>query len=281
MLVTGCSGLIGSALTALLKQGANMNVTGTSHSAAPAPGIIHLDLNEPWNDAMLPAKTDVVIHLAQSEKFRDFPASAREVFEINTHSTLKLLDYARKAGVKKFIYASSGGVYGNSDTGFNEESPLQPNKDLGFYLTTKFCSELLVENYTAFFDINILRFFFVFGEKQRRNMLMPRLIESVKTKKPITLQGKEGIKINPVYVEDAARTIVKIIETPGSYNVNIGGAETVSIKQLSELIGTQLNMSPVFEHQDTEVKNLIGDISKMKQLYSPVVSLEEAIKKLI
>jgi UDP-glucose 4-epimerase len=273
--------LIGNAVTAILKNDPSMNVFELSHSNQTKSNTIHIDFNQPWNYDQLPKEIDAIVHLAQSEKFRDFPGSAAEVFEVNTNSTLKLLEYARRAGAKKFIYASSGGVYGNSDLGFSEDSPLHPNKDLGFYLTTKFCSELLVENYTSFFDVNILRFFFAFGEKQKKNMLIPRLIESVRHQKPIMLQGKEGIKINPIYVEDAAKAVVSIIEAKGSYHVNIGGNEILSIKQLSELISAHLKMVPVFEYQDMEAKNLIGDISRLKKLYIPTTGINEALKKLI
>jgi UDP-glucose 4-epimerase len=281
ILITGCNGLIGGALTFNLKEDSNLNIYGMGRSKNRSSiKTIEVDLSKNWDENLLPEKMDVIIHLAQSEKFRDFPDSSKEVFEVNTNSTLKLLEYARKAGVKKFIYASSGGVYGNSDIGFNEESPLQPNKDLGFYLTTKFCSELIVQNYTSFFDVNILRFFFVFGERQKKNMLIPRLIESIKNNRPITLQGDEGIKINPVYVDDAANAIIQIVAQKGSYNINIGGEEIVSIKQISEIIGKQLNKKPMFEIQDTTAKNLIGDITKMKELYSPTVSFADAIKKM-
>ena len=281
ILITGCNGLIGEALIEKLQDGTLFQLYGISRSANIKVSTFELDLSREWSDDILPKKIDVVIHLAQSEKFRDFPESAIDVFNVNTTSTLKLLEYARKVGVKKFIYASSGGVYGNSDIGFTEESPLKPNKDLGFYLTTKFCSELLVGNYASFFDINILRFFFVYGQKQRKNMLIPRLIDSVKTFKPITIQGTEGIKINPVYVEDAANAIIKIINKQGSYNVNIGGSEIISIRNISEIIGKQLNIKPVFEYQNIDAKNLIGDISAMKTLYTPAFTIEEGIKKMI
>ncbi|MES2131535.1 MAG: NAD(P)-dependent oxidoreductase [Bacteroidota bacterium] len=281
ILITGCNGLIGESLISELKKEASVNLYGIGRSSKTLPDTFHIDLEENWDDSHLPEQMDVIIHLAQSEKFRDFPQSSAEVFNVNTVSTLKLLEYARKSGVKKFIYASSGGVYGNSDIGFNEESPLQPNKDLGFYLTTKFCSELLVGNYISFFDVNILRFFFVYGENQRKNMLIPRLIESVKNHKAITLQGEEGIKINPVYVKDASEAIIKIIDKKGSFNINIGGNEVISIKKLTELIGKVLNIEPVFEYQQSEAKNLIGDISKMKEFYSPVFSIEQALKNMI
>lgn len=281
ILITGCNGLIGDALIEQLRNKALFQLYGISRSVNTKVSTFELDLSTNWSDDVLPKKIDVVIHLAQSEKFRDFPESANEVFQVNTLSTLKLLEYARKAGAKKFIYASSGGVYGNSDIGFNEESPLQPNKDLGFYLTTKFSSELIVGNYASFFDINILRFFFVYGEKQRKNMLIPRLIDSVKTGKAILLQGEEGIKINPIYVNDAAKAIACIILKNGSFNVNIGGSETASIKGICELIGKQLNVNPFFEYQASEVKNLIGDISRMKTIFSPSVTLEQGLKKML
>lgn len=281
ILITGSNGLIGQELMEMLKQSESYRIFGAGRSNNGGKSDIFLDLSTDWSDDILPKRMDVIIHLAQSEKFRDFPESATEVFQVNTVSTLKLLEYARKSGAKKFIYASSGGVYGNSDTGFNEDSPLKPNKDLGFYLTTKFSSELIVGNYASYFDINILRFFFVFGEKQRKNMLIPRLIDSVRNDKPITLQGKDGIKINPVYVNDAASAIIKVVGSKGSFNVNIGGLEILSIKQISDTIGRLLGKLPVFEYQGTEAKNLIGDISKMKEMYTPSTSFEQAIKKMI
>ena len=281
ILITGSNGLIGGVLFEKLKQNPLYKIYGLSRSMKTNSNNFNIDLGGDWKPEQLPEKMDVIIHLAQSERFRDFPESAVEVLNVNTNSTLQLLEYARRSGVKKFIYASSGGVYGNSDVGFNEESPLQPNKDLGFYLTTKFCSELIVENYKQFFDINILRFFFVFGEKQKKNMLVPRLIESVRNHKSILLQGKEGIRINPIYVEDASNAVAAIVQKQGSYNINIGGNEIISIKQLCDLIGKQLNVAPVFECQNIEAKNLIGDITKMKKLYIPSYSIEKAIQKMI
>jgi len=279
ILITGINGLIGSQLSKELKKSSDIMIYGVSQ--AKNGNQIEIDFSLEWSEKDLPKEIDVIIHLAQSEKFRDFPHSSNEVFQVNTVSTLKLLEYARNAGASKFIYASSGGVYGNSDKGFSEESPLQPNKDLGFYLTTKFCSELIVENYSRFFDVNILRFFFVFGEEQRKNMLIPRLIDSVRNNKVVTLQGLDGIKINPIYVEDAAKAISKIISKPGSYNVNIGGTEILSIKQIVEMIGVKLKVQPIFDYQTAETKNLIGDISKMKELYEPQVNFASALNKMI
>ncbi|TND06508.1 MAG: NAD dependent epimerase/dehydratase family protein, partial [Bacteroidetes bacterium] len=228
-LVTGGNGLIGGELLGLLSDRYDVHA-----AVRTVPAGVHsvvryfpFDLAAPWNVNALPAKADIVIHLAQSEKFREFPEKAEEVFQVNTQSTLHLLDYARKTGVRKFIYASSGGIYGSSNSGFTEDAQVLSASELGFYLGTKLCSEILVENYTKFFDVDIVRFFFVYGPRQRRSMLIPRLVDNVREGRPIGLVGKDGIRINPIHVSDAASVLARCIELPGSQKINIGGSEVL------------------------------------------------------
>ena len=282
ILITGCNGLIGDALVEQLQDKTLFQLYGISRSVNTKVSTFVLDLSTNWSDDILPKKIDLVIHLAQSEKFRDFPESANEVFQVNTLSTLKLLEYARKAGAKKFIYASSGGVYGNSDIGFNEDSPVSATGDLGFYLSTKFCSEVLVENYNSFFDVEILRFFFVYGERQQRSMLIPRIVDSIKEGRPITLQGSEGVRVNPIYVGDAVKSIIKVMDLKGSHKINIGGSEILSLKNIGDLIGSITGCTPIYKYEDKEPKNLISDIAKMKKLLlEPQTKFGEGIKKII
>ena len=167
ILITGYNGLVGKELIEELKKDNSFGLLGIGRSENSDVKVINIDLNTEWNENVLPTKADVIIHLAQSEKFREFPEAAFDVFNVNTTSTLKLLDYARKAGVTKFIYASSGGIYGNSHIGFNEDDPVVSRRDIGFYLGSKFCSELLADSYVTFFDVIILRFFFVYGKTQK------------------------------------------------------------------------------------------------------------------
>lgn len=281
IIITGCNGLIGkSVVEILVKQG--HNIIGVGRSSNAEIKMVNMDLTDGWNEAQLPSKADVVIHLAQSELFRDFPSSAKDVFNVNTVSTMQLLDYSRRAGVKKFIYASSGGIYGNSNDEFSEDEPVSMRSDLGFYLSTKFCSELLVQSYGTFFNTDILRFFFVYGKEQREDMLIPRLVKSVKQGLEITLQGEQGIKINPVYVQDAAKAVAACLSLKGNNRINVAGSEIFNLKSICEAIGKQLGKEPVFKIQDTEPKHLVADISRMKELLvEPEISFEEGIKLLI
>ena len=150
VLITGIQGLLGRRLVSTLhdKEFIIHGVTRyNTHTAKSSIHYLTIDFASEWSFESLPKQCDVVIHLAQSASFRDFPNSALDVFKVNIESTARLLDYARQAGVKKFIYASSGGVYGNSTQAFKENAPIVPPGKLGYYLGSKACSEILVQSY--------------------------------------------------------------------------------------------------------------------------------------
>lgn len=281
-LITGGSGLIGrSVINKLLECGWEVwgvgrnplpNVTGKYHSIA-------CDLEENSFTEDFPRQVDAVIHLAQSEYFRDFPEHVGKVFSVNTMATLKLLDYARKSGASKFILASSGGIYGHGDEEFMEDSQIAAKSDLGFYLGTKLCSEILAENYTSFMNVVILRFFFVYGPGQKPKMLIPRLIHSVREGIPISLQGENGLSINPIFVTDAAQAVCRALNLNESHKINIGGKELFTLRQVGECIGKIIKREPVYEIHDVPPRNIVGDTQKMQKLLCvPNTSLHNGIK---
>lgn len=278
ILLTGAGGLIGANLHAeLIKSGATVFTVSRS-----IKNDDNLDINfaAEWDTNLLPKNIDCIIHLAQSESFRDFPQKATDIFYTNTLSTLKLADWAHKNNVKKFIFASSGGIYGNKDDGFNEKDELIYKNDFGFYLGSKHCSEIILDNYIKLLNIIQLRFFFVYGKEQRKDMLIPRLIDNIANSIPLTLQGANGIKINPIHVSDAVQCIIKALELNESNKFNIGGSEILSLRQIADAIGKQVNKKPEFIVDDTIPKSLIGDISKMKKyLHTPQTSFAEGIKQ--
>lgn len=284
ILVTGSNGLIGYELVRKLKDENKVFALSRAHEGV-IDGVeyIRFNLLDQKSYNSLPKKIDVIYHLAQSEHFRDFPDKSLEIFNVNTTSTLLLLEYARKAECSKFIYASSGGVYGNAEKEFVEDNPLVNTGNLGFYLGTKFCSELLVGNYTPWYNVIIARFFFVYGERQNKGMLIPRLLANIINGNEITLQGNNGIKINPIYVSDAANALCKMISlAKGNYIFNIGGEEVLTLREICDIIGQIVNKKPKFNILDQNPKHLIGDISKMKELLSvPVIDFRTGINYLV
>jgi nucleoside-diphosphate-sugar epimerase len=279
ILITGAGGLIGSHLVPLLeKEHELITVSGKINNA----GNLNIDFSKDWSTDLLPAGIDAIVHLAQSEDFRDFPGKAKSVFNVNTVSTLNLADFAVKAGIKKFIYASSAGIYGNSDDAFTEEQQIIYKKEMGFYLGTKYCSEVILNNYTTLLDVQQLRFFFVYGKGQRKDMLIPRLINNVKAENPITLLGKDGIKINPLHASDAAKAIKAALDLQGSHIINAGGPEVLSLRKICEIIADCIGTSPVFNIEEKKPGHLMGDISRMTELLiAPEIKFSDGIKTLI
>ena len=285
--VTGTTGLIGSALaTELSHRG---EVIGVSRGNPVWPdGLgkyqhINLDMSGEWDTRSLPDRTDAVIHLAQSDHYRQFPERAEDVFYVNTLSTLKLLDYAKRAQAKTFILASSGGLELYQGQNFSQGEWNPSNENLSFYLGSKLCSEVLAESYSGIFNVVLLRLFFVYGPDQKPDRLIPRLIQSVIDGKPIQLQGEDGIAINPIYVSDAVQSICKALELKRNSAINVAGPQLLSLRAIGELIGDSLNKRPRFAVSNSgPSQNLGGDIIKMSELLGPPkIKFQEGIQRCI
>ena len=234
------------------------------------------DLTRSFGYSELPGRVDAIIHLAQSRFYKDFPERAQDIFDVNTRSTLLLLNYGGRVGIDRFIYASSGGVYGFGSKEFLETDPVSPTN---FYLSSKLCAEMIIAHYKEVFSAIILRPFFIYGQGQPSSMFVPRLIHSVREGNSILLQGTDGMRINPIHVDDAAAAFERALTVEGSDVINVAGPQVLSLRQVGNIIGEQVNCSPVFEvHPDVGAKDLIGDLTKMKSLLgSPETSFREGI----
>ncbi len=281
VLVTGANGFIGRRFVET--HAADHELFALARAAGPdVPGVewIAHDLVEPLTAAALPDRVDAVVHFAQSRRYREFPEGARDVFDVNTRSTLELLEYARAAGAHSFVFPSTGGVYGYSYEHFAETDPVSP---LNFYFSSKYCAELLIANYQRFFKTLVLRLFFVYGPGQDR-MLIPTLIERVVTGEVVTIEGNPGLRINPIYVDDAVRVFTSALELAGSGLFNVAGDETVTITELVELIGAVADRKPSVQHTHAPSGgDLLGDNGQMHDVLGvvPEVPLREGLARTI
>lgn len=284
-LVTGGTGFIGrNLLKHLVAEGYKCYYTTRKSILSdlePKECIpITVDFEKEWNCNDFPQRIDSIVHLAQSDDYRQFPETAKAVFKVNVESTIKLLDYCLAAQGKSFVYASSGGIYGGGIDAFEESfDRIVDMGDLNYYLGTKLCSEILSQSYQKHFTTTMMRLFFVYGPDQREDKLIPRMIKRIGDNQPIILSGESGIKINPIYVGDVTRAISSCLERPIAGKVNIAGNEVLSIKEIAEIIGKQLGKKPIFEKVTKEEKNLVGNISCMKQyLFIPKVDFVNGIR---
>ncbi|NUL83147.1 MAG: NAD(P)-dependent oxidoreductase [Armatimonadetes bacterium] len=284
-LITGATGLIGSHLTRRLAK--KMNVFATARRPE-APELVHagatyipLDMSKEWSQRALPDGVSTVIHLAQSEHFRDFPKNVGHVLQVNTHSTVKLLDYARRMGARTFILASTGGVYGWGDRPLTETQPM--SEYMGFYAASKYAAETLADAYRGYFHVITLRFFFVYGVGQAKHMLIPRLIANIRENKTVTLAGENGIRINPIHVEDSVDAIVGAMRLEQSAKINIGGPEALNLRQIANAIGQAVGKPPAFDvHKEAEQRHLVGDIRRMIELLSaPKTKFRDGILQVV
>lgn len=278
-LVTGATGFVGSHLVpTLAKRHEVFAMTRTGPGEAlENVSWVEQDLSQPLDG--LPERIDAVIHLAQSRRYREFPEGSPDMFAVNVESTFRLLEYARSAGARAFLHASTGGVYGGSPEPVTETSPIQV---LGFYPASKWSAEALVAGYESAFLTVVFRFFFVYGPGQT-GMLMPSLIEKVRSGEELTVQGEHGLRINPIHVADAVGVFEPALELEEGDVFNVAGDETVSIRELIGLIEQEVGRPAVVSSSDGHTEDLVGANEKMKDVLgvTPRISLAEGIRSML
>jgi len=270
ILVSGATGLLGYELVQRLSSNHQVyKLVKTLDTTLGENQIVHNFLGE-FDEKILPVKMDYIFHLAQFRDFKNFPEKSSEIFCVNTLSTLSLINYGLRSGVKKFVYTSTGGLYKGLSFPISESDSIKKPQELDFYCASKLSSELLISSYSKFMDVQILRPFFIFGPRQSDQMLIPRIIKSIRNKDSIHLAGKHGININPIYVKDAVSILIRLLEVPGSNLFNIAGNEIISISKLAFLVSEIIGEEPNFIHQLSQmdlvgdnklVRNVLGDIS--------------------
>ena len=279
ILLTGAAGFIGRHALARLEDDHDVYPVVRQAPDETREWIVQ-DLAQPLDLSLLPTRVDAVIHLAQSHRYREFPEGAEDVYAVNVHSTFQLLEYARGAGVRSFILASTGGIYGYSYEALLETDPANP---LNFYLTSKHVAESLLVNYQALFHTVVFRFFFVYGPGQGP-MLVPTLIDKVRKGDQISIAGRPGQRINPIHVEDAVEIFHPALELGDSDVFNVAGDEVISIRDLVGVIEEASGEPAHVRHVDPEHEgDLIGDNSRMKAVLdvAPRISLAEGIRSML
>jgi UDP-glucuronate 4-epimerase len=177
---------------------------------------------------------DVVVHLAARAGVR--PSIREPVLyeEVNCVGTLILLEAAAAFGKPRFVFASSSSVYGiNSKLPFAEEDPI--DRTISPYATTKRASELHVFNAHHLHGLSAycLRFFTVYGPRQRPDMAIVRFIRSIDSGAPIPFYGEGGSLRDYTYIDDIVDGVeAAIARSSGFEIINLGGAHPVSLLEL-------------------------------------------------
>ena len=280
ILLTGASGLVGAHLSAALAG--THELFGIYRNAPAAAGCVkpvQVNLGRDWSTEVLPHRIDAVIHLAQSDRWQDFPGGALDVFAVNVASTARLLDYATRAGATQFVMASTGGLYGSVPEPIREEMPvrLAPGP-LQYYFETKRAAEGLALSYGGHFAVSVLRPFFIYGRGQRQPKLVARLIDRVRNNAVITLRGQSGTQMNPIHVDDVVAVIQACLARQHCGIVNLGGGQVTSIRSMVDRIAEVLRVAVNLEPEDGDAECFVADVTRMSALMGrPPIRFDDGI----
>jgi len=299
-LVTGCAGFIGSHLTERLLR-KRCKVIGidcfTDYYPRPAKEKnIQAALNNE-NFAFIEKdivqmnkfpEVDYVFHQAAQAGVR---ASWGRSFEIYTRNnilaTQKMLEYYKDIDIKKFVFASSSSVYGDADElPIREETPKKPISPYG---ATKLAAENLCNLYYINYGVPTvsLRYFTVYGPRQRPDMAINKFVHAVLNDKKIEIYGDGTQTRDFTYISDIIQANLLAAESKVKGEVfNIGGGSRISVNNLIEVIESIVGKKAEIKYsrrQKGDAQRIYADISKAKKMlgYKPEVYIDMGIRKYV
>ena len=300
-LVTGCAGFIGSHLVdRLLQMGyevagidcftdyypSEIKKANISNSLAhPNFRLIEQNILDIDRDKF--PEVDHVFHLAAQAGVR---ASWGKNFEIyarnNIEATQRLLESYKGREIQKFVYASSSSVYGEAELPMREDSLLKPVSPYG---VTKLAAENLCNLYYRNYHLPIicLRYFTVYGPRQRPDMAIHRFVRAVLNGEEITVYGDGKQTRDFTYVDEVIEATLLAAKSGVVGEVlNIGGGGRMSVNQLikkiEKITGKKAKLKYT-EGQKGDVKDTLANITKAKEIlnWQPTVKIEEGLEHYI
>ena len=230
---------------------------------------------------------DVIVHLAARAGVRPSIENPAGYLETNINGTLNLLELTREFRVKQFVFGSSSSVYGiNSKVPFSEDEKI--SKPISPYAATKAAGELLCHTYSHLYDFRTicLRFFTVYGARQRPDLAIHKFARLILEDKPIQVFGDGSTRRDYTYIDDIIQGVRAAINyTESSHEIfNLGESRTVELKYLIEIIEKKLGKRAIIERlpmQPGDVPQTYADITKAQKLlnYNPQTQIEDGIEK--
>lgn len=237
-------------------------------------------------------KIDIVVHLAAMAGVRPSIENPVLYQEVNCLGTQNLLEEMKMHEIKNLVMASSSSVYGNC-----KEVPFREDMIVDYaispYAATKKANEVMTHVYHKLFDMNVimLRFFTVYGPKQRPDLAINKFTRLMLENKEIPKFGDGTTSRDYTYIDDIVDGIIKTCEYVNNNSMvyeilNIGNSSPVSLKEMINVIGRTLKIEPKIKQlpmQPGDVDKTYADISKAKKLigYEPKITFEEGIQRFI
>ena len=305
-LVTGCAGFIGSHVVDRL-LGKGKKVVGIDNfdpfydKSIKMKNIEHNLDNENFTFTMadIRDKTDMekildindvntIIHLAARAGVRPSILDPLLYEDVNIKGTMNLLELCGERDINKFVFGSSSSVYGiNEKIPFGEEDPVE--KPISPYAASKRACELFCYTYHHLYGIPIasLRFFTVYGPRQRPEMAIHKFVKMIDRGKEIEMYGNGISRRDYTYFSDIVDGILASVDKKFGYEIfNLGNSKVVELRYLIQLIAENLGKEARIKKlpdQPGDVPVTYADISKAQRMlgYDPQVSIEEGIERFV
>lgn len=239
-------------------------------------------------DEMVGKDIDIIVHLAARAGVRPSIAQPLLYADVNINGTTVLLEAAKKHKVDKFIFASSSSVYGN-----NEKVPFSEDDNVDFpispYAATKKAGELICHTYHHLYGISLtcLRFFTVYGPRQRPDLAIHKFAGLIEEGKPISVYGDGTMSRDFTYIDDIIDGTVAAMEKCAGFNIyNLGESRPITVNNLIAEIEKALGKKAVKEYvppQPGDVERTYADVTKaVKELgYNPTTTIEEGLAEFV
>jgi nucleoside-diphosphate-sugar epimerase len=296
VLITGVAGFIGSNLADRLVNDKNYRVIGIDNLAYGVKEQI--PPNVEFHKVDIRSKdiykifegVDFVYHFAAKNSIVDCQNDPLETSDINITGTINVFEAARRANIKKVIYAESSALYEGSDVIPTPETEVKPQS---FYAISKVAGMLFAEGYKRFFNVNstALRYFCVYGPRQDYRRTVPPvfsafIIKLLKGEQPI-IYGTGDKRRDFIYVDDINDFHIQCMSdnrTDGKV-FNLGSGENFSVKEIYEMISELLgsDIKPVYKNDlPGEAFQNLADITEAKNLgWTPKISLKDGLNRSI
>lgn len=229
---------------------------------------------------------DIIVHLAAKAGVRPSIADPLGYADCNIRGTMVLLEAAKKLNIKKFIFASSSSVYGN-----NKKVPFSETDNVDFpispYAATKKAGELICHTYHHLYkiDISCLRYFTVYGPRQRPDLAIHKFVKLIEAGKPIPVFGDGSMERDFTYIDDIIDGTTKAIEKCKGFEIyNLGESRPIRLDKLIKEIEKALGKRAIIERKPVpagDVKRTFADINKASRKlgYNPKTEISIGLAK--
>ena len=308
ILITGCAGFIGSHLTELiLEQGYNVigidnfdefydkSIKKNNLKKSSTYNNFYFFETDICHEPMfqkINQDIDAVIHIAAKAGVLPSINDVSGYINTNIQGTKNILELMKERNIKKMLFASSSSVYGNNKVvPFNEEHPVE--NLISPYAFTKRSCELLNHVYHHLYNIDIvnLRFFTVYGPRQRPDLAIHKFVKLIDSGKEITMYGAGDTARDYTYINDTISGIISALNYLNNHEnvfevINLGNNQPVKLNDLINIIYEAMGVIPnikILPMQPGDVDITYADISKAEKLlnYDPKTNIKDGISKFI